>query len=176
LSLFESGDPGRIRAAAILLNRILKEWPIESELAMCFLQLAECYSALGELDGAINSYRKCFAQEKSFPGSLTSAWSNFAQFVVDRRVKHLYGEVLAILAQHEGDIDFPVLRFVLHGARAIILDDRASLDESRREAEVALKHAERKHSGMTYHATLGLVRQDNPWIPKLKTLLNKPQL
>jgi hypothetical protein len=148
--LLRSGDPKRVRGGVNLLNRILAEWPFDSELACCYWQLAEGHARLGDLDQAIESFHRCFQQERKYSGVRTGAWADFVRSAVHRRLAHLYDEALD-----------------LHAGQALILAERGALPEARRLAEKALDEARKTHSGFAKHPNLGLVGDQNAWIARL---------
>ena len=171
--LQDSADPVRVRAAIALLNRTIVEWPVESELACCYWQLANCHLKLGDLDQSIESFRKCFNQERVYPNAGTRAWSDFSRFVAERRLKHLYDEALEIMRSREKSAIFPIDKFFLHAVRAVIAREQGNLEYARREAAEALEQATRSDSGMANHPTLGLVEGQERWITKLNVILGE---
>ena len=77
-------DPPRVRAALALLGRVLREWPVDSDVALCHWQRARCLLILEDEAGALKEFELSLSRERDYPRALTGAWSDFAQLVVTR--------------------------------------------------------------------------------------------
>jgi hypothetical protein len=140
-----SGDARRVRAAIALLGRILKLWPLESEIALCHWQIARCHLLLDDVDGALKQFELALDREKDVPKYLTGAWSDFAQLVVTRKLREYYGEVRRLLQARDKFFIYPADRFVAHACLALIAGENGSKAVAREEAEQALAEIERPH-------------------------------
>jgi len=144
-----SGDPVRVRAAILLLERILKLWPLESDIALCRWQLARCYLLLEDVDAALKEFELALDREREVPKYLTGAWSDFAQLVVSRKLREHYGDVKRLLLARDKFFIYPADRFVAHACLAIIARENGAKAAAREEAEQALAEIERPHENKT---------------------------
>lgn len=144
-----SGDPVRIFAAIELLDRILKLWPLESEIALCRWQMARCFLLLENVDGALAAFQLALDREREMPKYLTGAWSDFAQLVVSRKLREHYGDVKRLLLSREKFFIYPADRFVAHACLALIARENGAKAAAREEAEQALAEIERPHENKT---------------------------
>ena len=159
LGLIGTGDKKRVLAGIQLLNYLLENWPVRTELAMVYLQMAEAYSALGNLKDAQIFYEKCISQEKAFPHSKTSVNTDFPEFIVMNQLKENFDLALDLvdgLLKTEGII-FAFQLFICHAVRAIIFQERGQKKEASQEAQKALEFIKVKDSGLRYHPDVGLV-------------------
>jgi len=140
-----TGEPRKVRAAVALLSRILRLWPLESDISLCRWQLARCFLILENLPAALDQFQLALGREKEVPRYLTGAWSDFAQLVVTRKLREHYGDVRKLLAEREKYFIYPADRFVAHACRALIARENGSKGIAREEAERALAEAERPH-------------------------------
>jgi hypothetical protein len=138
-------DPPRVRAALVLLGRVLREWPVDSEIALCHWQRARCLLLLKDEEGALKEFDAAVNRERAFPRALTGAWSDFAQLVVTRKLRERYGDVRRLLEEREKYFIYPVDRFVAYACRALIARENGAKAVAREEAERALAEAERPH-------------------------------
>jgi tetratricopeptide (TPR) repeat protein len=155
-------------AAIELLDRLLTEFPERIELATAHLHKAEIFSALGENELAITEYRAALQAERDFPNVRTNAWLDFGWFVVEKQLSGLYGEVLEVFEEFRdrSELTFPALEYRYWAVRAIIADSRGDRMGARDFAEQALAQAAKEHSGLRYHAKLGLVGAQPQWMEK----------
>ena len=140
-----TGEPRKVRVAVSLLLRILKLWPIDSDLSLCHWQLARCFLILENENAALDQFQLALQRERDVPRYLTGAWSDFAQLVVTRKLREHYGDVKRLLAEREKYFLFPADRFVARACRAIIARENGAKAAAREEAERALAEAERPH-------------------------------
>jgi len=155
-----TGDPPRVRAALALLGRVLREWPVDSDIALCRWQRARCLLILKNEEGALKEFDAALNRERAFPRALTGAWSDFAQLVVSRKLRERYGDVRRLLEEREKYFIYPADRFVAHACRALIARENGSKSLAREEAERALAEAERPHEHLgLLHAFDGIVQR-----------------
>ncbi len=158
--LQQVGTPDMLRAAMDLLDRVLKEHPETFDLALVCLQKAECFLALGELEAALEWFRKAMQREREKPNVRTAAALKFAWTVVERGLTDLYDEALAAL---EGYVElnrrlvFAYERYLIQAVRAVIAEERGYPEMARELARRALEAAAQTHSGFRYHPKVGLV-------------------
>jgi tetratricopeptide (TPR) repeat protein len=172
LSLARSGNKYLVIGAKDLLKRIIQEWPDRSELASCYLQLAECEELLGNLESTVDWYRKSLQQEKIYPNVRTMAWTQFPLFVVKNHLRKHYGESLKILSEFEPDFTFPKDQFVVFAVRSLIASENGDHQNARENAEKALQLAGVKDSGLRYHPKVGLVEDQQEIINRLEKILH----
>jgi hypothetical protein len=159
-----AGDPPRVRGALALLARVLREWPVDSELALCHWQMARCFLILKDDEAALRSFGLALLREREDPRVLTGAWSDFAQFVVSRKLREHYGDVRRLLQMREKYFIYPADRFVAHACRALIARENGAKGVAREEAERALAEAERPHEN------LGLLQAFDGLVQRLRKI------
>lgn len=158
-NLEEIGSPELQRAALTLLEKILNEFPVESQLAPTYSQKASCLGKLGDIDGALESYRSVFDTERKYPRFRTRSHIQFGRLVVENRLTDLFDEVLTVLDEFKlNGIEFPADVYEESGIRAIIAAHKRENEKARKLATEAVTAASLAHSGFRYHPTVGLVR------------------
>jgi hypothetical protein len=127
--------------------------------AQAYVDQATAYIALGEIGAAIHSYRAALAREQQFPSSLTMAYLDLPFLIATQGIAEQFDEALGILSLARTRIRFPIEHFKYHAAHAFILanSDHAAATIA---AQAALQAAAVKHSGLQYHATVGLVTEE----------------
>lgn len=160
--IFETKKKKLVLASIDLLNLLLEKFPVTSELAMCYYQLAESYAFLNEHEKAFIYFEKCLEQEKTFPNVKTPAALSYAEYIVKNNFHDQYNRALEVLnIALKNKFIFPNQFFLYHGLRAIILKDTA-------EQKRALSYAVKKQSGFSHHPLIGLVDSKHWLIKKLK--------
>ncbi len=131
------------------------------DLAQAFVDQAQAHLALGDIEAALASYERALDRERVYPNVTTQAYLEFALLVVKKRKAPLYSRVLDELNRRRDEPLFPIDRYRLHGARALILKQLNRDKEATQSAELAAKAAGETHSGLRNHPKLGLVEQTN---------------
>lgn len=167
------GSPELLRAAQMLLEKILTDFPDELQLASAYSQKASCLAKLGELDDAINCYRLVFDTQRRLPRIQTYAHVEFGRLVVANKMTHLFDEVLAILVEFDiKGVEFPKDVFQKFGILAIIGAQRGEIEKAKEFARTAIEAASQIHSGFRYHPTVGLVGdKETPFYKSLQAIL-----
>ncbi len=156
-----------------LLDMLLQEWPEESELAMTYLQKAECYEKLNKIDFALESYRKCFEAQRDYKNAQTMAHLNFSVFVVEHELEELFLEANNILDEFSEELLFPIDIFIYCASKSVFYYNANELEKSKDFAEKAIEAASKTDSGFTYHKNKGLVKDISPKINEhLSRVLN----
>jgi tetratricopeptide (TPR) repeat protein len=127
--------------------------------AQAYGDQAEADLALGQHDRAIASYEQAIAWQTNHPNVRTNAARELAVLIADQRIKDRYTQALELLDQH-GTTLLPLEDYEIDAARALILNDMGRVGEAKAAAQRAISAAARKHSGLRYHAKLGLVEDD----------------
>lgn len=144
--------------AIALLEQFVAEYPDDSQLASTWTQMAECKSAINDIDGAVEAYRRAVAQMRVRPNVKTSALQDYPLMVAMLGMEELFDEAKDLLAEGSAELAlFAVRGFKFHATRALILDSEGDHHIARSEALKALDFAEVKKSGITYHQNVGLV-------------------
>lgn len=120
---------------------------------------AEAYLALGRTDEAIVSYEAALKREAEFPNVKTNVSVKYPFLVASRNLRQHFARALQILETNCDDVAFPVNRFRLHAARALIQAEFGSAHEARSSARLALEAAAELKSEFRYHQELGLVSE-----------------
>jgi tetratricopeptide (TPR) repeat protein len=171
--LEQAGRPEFLRAALVLLEKILTEFPETFELSCAYSQKASCLAKLGEINEALSSYRLVFDTQRKFRTLRTYAHVEFGKFVVANKLTQSFDEALTVLDEFEIEsIEFPRNVFDKSGIRAIIAAQRGEIEKAQELARTALEAASKIHSGLRYHATIGLVQDKNtPFYKSLQAIL-----
>ena len=140
-------------------------------LADAFCTQARACLALGDIAGAVDSYRAAVSREAAFPQMKTNSFVEYPLLVAERGLADHYADALRVLAVRREDVAFPVQRFMWHAARALILFAQGESIQAEREARMALATADESSSGFRYHQSLGLVGN---WYRELRERLRRP--
>lgn len=173
--LAESENPDLCKHALVLLDALFTEYPDRTELAMAYLQKAECLAVLDKIQEAVEYFKKAIDFEKEFPNVSTGAPLAFARYVIKKGLKDEFDQIQAIFAEFEPqNSTFPVQRFTIWGIRAVIAEESGRHSEAIIFAEKALVEAAAKSSGFRYHRKLGLVDVKNdPLYSRINGIVSK---
>ncbi|MBL9154706.1 MAG: hypothetical protein JNK37_19660 [Verrucomicrobiales bacterium] len=163
-ALWRSGDKKRVVAALELTDRILSEWSDDSRIHHTYALRAGCCEELGDLNGAIEDYLRCFALMRRLPkGFDITAPLDFGWLCLRRQLTEHYP--LAIELAQESSFIFPMHRF-MRAAIISVLTHRSGGDSAvtRDQAMNALKAAGETESGFRRHPQMGLVGDADPEI------------
>ena len=114
--------------------------------------------ALGDVAGAVSSYRSALAREEEFPNTRTNSFVEYPLLVAEQGLAEHFADALRVFAVRRADVAFPVQRFMWHAARALILSAQREPMQAQEEARIALASADASSSDFRYHQSLGLVR------------------
>lgn len=132
--------------------------------AQAFCDMANAYTALGNVTGAIDAYRQALEREEAFPNLKTDAYLAFPTMIVENQLKQHYGEALAVLDSNVDRLMFPVDFFRWHALVALIEEEAGNTEQASTHAAEALEAAQVKKSGFRFHQNLGLVGEENSWL------------
>jgi hypothetical protein len=155
LSLAESGSDSLLRVALSLLDRLLTEFPVRTEVASAHLQAAQCQARLGCLPEAVEQFRLSLAAQARLPNVDPGTALEFSWFIVQHQLTEMYDEALSVLAT--AHIAFPVQAFKAAAARAVIAEFRHDFEAAATNARAAIAAADLAESPFRYHKGLGLV-------------------
>lgn len=154
--LAQIGSREATEAALELLDMVLREWPVDTELALVHGQRADCFWALGDRDGAVAAWREAMEAQRREPGWKSPAPLDFAWTVATAPLPDLYLEALDVLEEFENDPIFPIQIYRNAAARALIHEEGGDDEGAARFARLALKAVEKGESGIG--GSLGAVR------------------
>ena len=148
-----------------LLETLLREYPESLQHAQVHFQFASCRERRGDIQGAVAGLRAALDFERGHPNVLTRAFFELGRLIAEHRLIEFYDEFLRYRAERaerrgHGGVEalFPLDRFQLAGALAVIHDSRGERDAARASAKAALAAADDKASPFRYHREIGLVR------------------
>jgi tetratricopeptide (TPR) repeat protein len=168
--LEEAGDPALVRAALGLLEMLTERWPERLHMAPARFQQATCLLKLGDVAGALVAFRRALQIEREFPNVRTHAAIELPWVIATGARESEYAEALFELAACEEPL-FPVLRYKLHGAWALILADQGRPAEAAEHARAAVAAARATASGIRHHDRVGLVsKMDDDVVDRLRGL------
>lgn len=128
--------------------------------AQAHVDRATAHLALGDMDSAIRAYEAAVEREAVFPNLRTGASLDLPYLIAVNGVVGRFEQAMEMLSGPESELMFPVDRFKLHAARALILASSDSL-AARTEAKAAMEAAALAHSGFRYHPKVGLVSEEH---------------
>lgn len=149
-----------VAEAIELYGQLLAEHPDDYFRGMAYCERADCYCQIGDTEQAIADFREALrVQSEECPNVVTPAWIDFPWMIVSLGITDLYGEAITVLeaGEQKDSLVFPVTKYRTEAVRAIILADTGEASQAERHATAALEAANREHSGLTYHASVGLV-------------------
>jgi tetratricopeptide (TPR) repeat protein len=150
---------GLPKEAITLFDKMLAECPEPFFMPLVCMFQAECLIALGDVKGALQSYRLGLEVERKKPHHRTQACYDFGKLVVENKMTKLYNEALKILDKMaETDCPLPVQAYKENGVRAIVAAHKKQFTKAKEYAEVALKAARKSDSGFRRHRKFGLVK------------------
>jgi tetratricopeptide (TPR) repeat protein len=144
-------------AALELLDMLLKRWPESSQLTQAYLQQAHSRYALGDVSGAVESFRNALDSQRVNVGIRTDVSLDFAWLIATQPLNMLFTEALAALDEFPAG-PFPVQRYREAAARALIFAATGHEENAKLWAQRALDAAAARESPFRYHRQLGLVR------------------
>jgi tetratricopeptide (TPR) repeat protein len=161
-----------LNAALELLDKMFAEFPEQTQLASAYSQKASCLAKLGNIDGAIINYQRALQTEREYPRVKTYAFMQFGRLVVENKLTKLFDEALDGLKELDSrGIKFPSDIFQAFGIRSIIAANGGETDKAREFAQFALEAADKAHSGLRYHSTVGLVRdKETPFYKSIQAI------
>jgi|SRR5450631_1360570 len=155
---------GLVDAAMELLEAHIRDFPASLGVAQVHCQIASCREKKGDISGALSELRIALAFQQDHPRVLTRAFFEFARVAAEHNVKQVYDEVLryhAERAQRAGRTGvlalFPLDKYLLSGALAVIQASRGDLPAARQLAKAALAAADDRTSPFRYHRDVGRV-------------------
>lgn len=159
LSLQDTKEPAKVRAAIGLLNHILAEWPDHFETSSVLYQLAKCAYLEGRVDDALRHYTEVFDSQRKRPNMMTYAHLDFGWLVICRPMPSLYEQAMHILDEFYDVSPFPVDVFRASTIRALILSRLGREPQRASElAATALAAAGMTKAPLRYHPQVGLVK------------------
>lgn len=161
------------RAALALLDQYFA-FGDHFDKAQAFLDQAEAYCTLGDLDKAVQSLRNALQREREFPNVRTQAWSRYALLVAENRLTPLYDDALRVLRENPLRSDsFPVDGFRWNAACALIAHAQGLTKDAAERAINAMRFADMSNSGFRYHPNTGLVgKQEEKLMDEMRRLVD----
>ncbi len=144
--------------------RLLDEYftlPLARDRTQAYVDRANSYLTLGDVDQAILSYEAALAREAEFPKSLTQAYIDLPYLIVSRSLTAHYHRARELLQAHVHRLLFPVDFFKWNACQAPLANVQDQKSEAVRYAKAALEAAHKTSSGFRYHPTIGLVSNEH---------------
>ena len=166
-SLARTSDPALLVAALQLLDRVLTDYPDDVVQRGPALALrADCLLRLDDVVAAVAAFRTAIHAEATTNTARTMAWLEFGWRVVKEDRQEFFAEVSGLFEEQARDprfsLTFPVQRYHFHAVRALIAQSKGLTKDASENARHALDAAALQHSGLQYHASLGLVDEVVP--------------
>jgi tetratricopeptide (TPR) repeat protein len=127
------------------------------DLAQAYVDCADAYLAIGEVDRSIKCYESALDREKIYPQVKTNAYLDFPFVVAINNLEPYYLKCINILTENNSRLKFPIDFFLWHAAYALIHLDLGNISEAKKHSTSALEFAKKDHSGFRYHPGVGLV-------------------
>lgn len=152
------------RAPEVSLRLIEQYFMLDDryEEASAYWTRAQAYQTLGKIEDSIEAFHDALATEEAKPSMLTNAWLDFAIMVVTFGRTELYDEVVELIHKRWKQAVFPAQHFKQFAALAVIARDQGDLQKAKELALKAMEAAQRNHSGVSNHASIGLLGDDLP--------------
>ena len=150
-----------------LLDYLFKEFPERAELAIAYLQKAQCLEVMGRVDEVIQAFQDSLKAERNYKNVRTDAPLDFGMFVIRHQRTELYGEAARALEEFPDLVTFPYQAYQYHAIQAVIAQARGDISEAREHAKQAILASTKDHSGFRYHAKVGLVKAVEPKIERM---------
>lgn len=160
--LAESKRTELLQVAVSLCDRVIAEFPDDSQLSLVHSHRANCLLQLGDISEGIDGLRAALDIERQQPNVRSEAWLDLGWTAVEHGLSEIYDECLAVLTEFLTDIPFPIQRYRYHTIRAVIASHQGEYRMAATEADQALEMAGLQHSGYGHHSRLGLVGDSNP--------------
>jgi tetratricopeptide (TPR) repeat protein len=166
------GSSKLLKASLALLDKMFAEFPDKTQLASAYGQKASCLAKLGEINQAIAYYQRALKTEREFPNVKTNAFMQFGRLIVENNLTKLFDEALEELKELDlRGIKFPSDIFQAFGIRSIIAAHKGETEKAKEFAKIALEAADKAHSGLRYHSTVGLVRdKETPFYKSVQAI------
>jgi tetratricopeptide (TPR) repeat protein len=130
---------------------------VHFDRAQAYVDQAEAFLSLGEIERALISYEHALAREKEYPNLLTQAYVELPLLVAMMERRERYDLATEIPDNSRSRPMFPAERFKWHAAHALISVARGDDGAAARYAAAALADASASASGFQYHPRVGLV-------------------
>jgi tetratricopeptide (TPR) repeat protein len=171
LSLAETGEVDKIRAALDLLGKIFTEYPEEFDVPMAHLQAAQCHDALGDVEAAGEHFERAMAELTTRPNLDIGLAHEYPWFIVRRGLVAKYDRALEVLTAASSV--FPYQRFQESASRAFIAAHRGEVAAARASAQAALDAASAQESPFSRHPAVGLIGdRHREWLGRLQALVS----
>jgi hypothetical protein len=155
VELASTNDDSLVRVALQLLDQHLRDFDDPYERVRAHAQAAACHAQLLEPDEAFLHFRYSLEANRSAPNVDCGVNVEYPWLVATlRRIDH-FDAALEVMPSEAPA--FPISRFKLSAARAIIADARGESADAVRHAREALDAASATESGFRFHQKLGLV-------------------
>ena len=167
-TLYATDEINLVRAALELLQRLISDFPVPSELSIAHLQAARCYEKLGDIGNAVEQLQLSLHAQEAYPNSDTGVRIEFPWFVATHSLAEYYAAALETL--NRAHVAFPVSAFKAAASRAFIAEALEKPDAVK-YAKEALEAAALDQSQFRYHRRLGLVGGEYaPFIKRLRAI------
>lgn len=131
-TLADTRDPANAAPAIELAERFLCENPKDGTRASTLVTAALAETTRGDLEAAVEYYRRAVEVERTTRQMRIRAYLEFAWFVVIHGRTDLYSEVLAAINSNfeRQDLVFPMTQYQYFGALALISSERGEREQA----------------------------------------------
>lgn len=129
------------------------------DYAQAYVDRAEAYIALENVDEAVIAYRAALAREKEFPRLQTQAYLKFPYLIASRNLIELFDEAFHVLDDNSDRRMFPIDHYHWNASKALIYAATPDFERAREFARFAIKASKLDESGFRYHPKVGLFRK-----------------
>jgi len=172
IELIQTKGGRQLRAAEILLNKVLSEYPDNRiEKSQTLNSLGEIYIIYENFDKALNYFKQALDFEKEYPNVKTTAYLNFSETVVRTGKYDLYDEVENILTKelNNNGLFFPVQKYVAFSVLSVIYEHKGDKQKSEIYGKYADENATTETNGLwnPRKRKFGVVTKRKKWLDKL---------
>jgi hypothetical protein len=161
--------PHHPRVAIKLVDHYFETRKDDFHDVQALLANVDAHKALNDRATVVRTYKEILAREVEFPKHKTTAYVMFPYLVATKKIEDEYAFAIEVLDNRQGDVVFPLDRFMWHASYALISSRRGDDSAAKKHAQLATAAAEARKSGFRYHQNLGLVGKEHK--PVVKELI-----
>jgi len=166
-------QPFSAQIALQLLDRFFALEVSRPQMSQAWLQRAQCFAQLGQIQWAIDAALESIEWERKFPNSKTEVTLWFPLLIAETGRADLFDLALELLSSRQNM--FPNQSFHHFAAISLIQQQLGDHEAATRTAQRALEASDRKHSGFSRHPKVGLVgEREQPLVDKIRDIASLP--
>ena len=168
-SLAYTKDVELMKAAEMLINKQLQEYPFIMYKSRAYCLLGDIYKFRGNKQQALDYYKEAIDFEAIFPNSITNSFMDYAELAVKTNRTDLFDDIEKIFTEERyiSAVLFPLTKYLKYSILSIISKHKNDTEKAKYYADLANENAEMQRSDLNNHKTLGLVRERDTILDEL---------